>query len=258
VCLGKQANTHLWASRLALRPRTLEQYIGASIKELEKIQKDCPDSFSYHLTQDCPPYRIYIADRESSSPRGILVFAGAATETTMMPSFHVSNFMESPFQSVYTDAIRWMGLQLSRKVFVIHGHNEAHHRELVELLQGFGVEPVVLVDQVGGGAVTVMEKFEQRATPCSFAIALFTPDDLVVKDGEESAQPRLNVSFEVGWFCKHLGRHRVVLLVRADLPPVSIYNSNLSGVLPHVFQKNVTELYKPLREELVLAGLITA
>jgi predicted nucleotide-binding protein len=46
------------------------------------------------------------------------------------------------------------------------------------------------------------EKFEDEAQTCSFAFAIFTPDDEVVKPDKPYKQARPNVIYEVGWFKK--------------------------------------------------------
>jgi hypothetical protein len=65
-----------------------------------------------------------------------------------------------------------------KKVFVIHGHDEAKRRELRALLSDrLGLRPVILSEQPDAGCSTLIEKFEFYAPTCSYAIALFTPDE---------------------------------------------------------------------------------
>jgi hypothetical protein len=255
VCLSGTADFQLWAPRFAQGVTDLEKQVESSLAALEGMRMKAPDRFSYHPTKECPTYRIYIADPETEKPSGIVVFYGAATDSPGMPAVHVSNFLDSPFRAMYTDSLKWMNRQLARKVFVIHGHNEAKRRELEALLREFGVEPVVLIDKVAGGAATIIEKFEDHAKECSLAIALLTLDDMVVKGRTKYLQPRGNAIFEVGWFCSQLGRRRVILLTQGEMD-IETYNSNLSGVMRHVFHTNVEELHRVLRTELTAAGLI--
>lgn len=256
VCLSSTADFQLWAPRFSQRVDDLEAQVESSLAALEGMRIKAPESFSYHPTKECPTYRIYIADPHSEKPSGIVVFYGAATDSPGMPAVQVSNFLESPFRAMYLDALKWMDRQLARKVFVIHGHNEAKRRELEALLREFGVEPVVLVERVAGGAATIIEKFEDHAKECCLAIALFTPDDAVQKGDQTYLQPRPNAIFEVGWFCAQLGRKRVILLTQGEME-IETYNSNLSGVSRHVFFRNVEELHRALETELTAAGLVT-
>ena len=65
------------------------------------------------------------------------------------------------------------------------------------------------------GSEIVIEKFERYAETCSYAIALFTPDDEVTSGGETYLQARPNVIYELGWFCGRLGRLGVMLLLQS-------------------------------------------
>lgn len=255
VCLSATADFQLWAPRFGQGVADLQRQVESSLQALEDMRKKAPQRFWYHPTKECPTYRIYIADPDSESPRGIVVFYGAATDSPAMPAVYVSNFMDSPFGGMYKDSLKWMTKQLARKVFIIHGHGEAKRRELETLLRDFKVEPVVLVESLTGGATTIIEKFEDYAKQCSFAIALFTPDDQVVKEQTSYLQPRANAIFELGWFCSQLGRRRVILLTQGNLP-IETFNSDLAGVMRHTFTDNVEELYRTLQKELAAAGLI--
>jgi len=200
-------------------------------------------------------YRIYIADRESDSPRGIIVFYGSATDSPQMPAVYLPNFLKSPFRQMYLDALKFIRIHVSTRVFVIHGHNEAKRRELVSVLGRLGVEPVVLIDQPNRGAMTIIEKFERYARECNFAIALLTPDDLVTKGKEKYLQPRLNTVFELGWFCAALGREHVILLIQGDIP-LDLIHSDFAGVVKHRFNQKVEELYLTLQTELEALELV--
>lgn len=92
-------------------------------------------------------------------------------------------------------------------VFIIHGRNEAKWRELKDIVKSqFRLSPIVLLEQPERGSETVIEKFERYAETCSYAIALFTPDDEVASGDEKYPQARPNVVYELGWFCGRLGR----------------------------------------------------
>lgn len=142
----------------------------------------------------------------------------------------------------------------NRKVFIVHGHDEAKLRELKELLkEEWDLEPVVLGPLAGRGR-TIIEKFEQEAEGVRFALVLLTPDDLVAGAGDDSKEyrPRPNVVFELGWFCGRLGRDRVCILRKGD----AAIHSDLAGVEWIGFQEDVSEKVMKLREELRGAGLV--
>src|SRR5262249_117593 len=71
-------------------------------------------------------------------------------------------------------------------VFIIHGRDEAKWRELKDLIAiRFRLNPIVLLEQPDAGCRTVIEKFEHYAPMCSYAIAVFTPDDEVTFSGDK-------------------------------------------------------------------------
>lgn len=146
------------------------------------------------------------------------------------------------------------GIKNSKNVFIIHGHNEAKRRELESLLRDkFGLTPIVLSEQPNQG-LTIIEKFEKYALDCSYAFALFTPDDIVTKGEIQYFQARPNVIFELGWFYANLGRSRVCILDQAS--EQSKIFSDLQGVLRMQFNENISEKYMEIEHELKSLGII--
>lgn len=142
----------------------------------------------------------------------------------------------------------------SKKVFIIHGHNEAKWRELKEMLQNmFGLEPVVLAEQPDQG-LTIIEKFEKYASQCAYAFAIFTPDDIVEKDGMSYFQARPNVIFELGWFYSNLGRSRVCILDQES--EKSKIFSDLQGIMRKQFKESTKEKSFEIENELRSTGII--
>jgi predicted nucleotide-binding protein len=118
------------------------------------------------------------------------------------------------------------GRQESRRVFIIHGHNEAVKEETAGLLRQLGFEPVILQDLPVEGSRVIMEKFERHAN-VGFALALMTPDDLGQRKGRnERPQPRArqNVILELGYFIGKLGRERVCALSKGGVELPSDYH----------------------------------
>ena len=95
-------------------------------------------------------------------------------------------------------------------------------------------------------AQTLPEKFERMAGGVRGALAILTPDDLVVtlRTGSDSPRARQNVIVEVGWFWGKFGRGKCLLLVRGDVE----IPSDLSGVEVHRFAVSPTECSEALRE----------
>ena len=142
----------------------------------------------------------------------------------------------------------------SKKVFIIHGHNEAKRRELEKIIDGFGLVPIVLGAKPNQG-MTIIEKFEYYASECGFAFALFTPDDIIqTEDGKQYFQARPNVIFELGWFYSHLGRAKTCVISQAS-EKNSIF-SDLQGVMRIPFNQDVEECYLQIKRELESANMI--
>ena len=116
----------------------------------------------------------------------------------------------------------------SRKVFVVHGHDEGAHQAMARFLEKIELEAIILQEQPDQG-LTIIEKFESYAKQVGFAVVLLTPDDL----GGPALAPALvararqNVIFELGYFVGKLGRGRACLLRKGavEIP------SDLYGVI---------------------------
>jgi len=140
----------------------------------------------------------------------------------------------------------------TKDVFIIHGHDELNTRRLLQLLHGhFGLNPVAMLAKPGMSR-PLTDKFEDEARTCSFAFALFTPDDEVVKPNVSYNQARPNVIYEVGWFIGRLGRERVTLILKA----VTKIHSDLDGVSQIRFGENVEDKFLEIQNELKAAKLI--
>jgi predicted nucleotide-binding protein len=104
----------------------------------------------------------------------------------------------------------------SRKIFVVHGHDDGAREAVARFLYQIGFEPIILHEQANRGG-TVIEKVEAHGD-VGFAIVLLTPDDQGCKNGS-GLQPRArqNVILELGYFLGRLGRSRVCALKRGEL-----------------------------------------
>lgn len=113
----------------------------------------------------------------------------------------------------------------SRRVFVVHGHDDAALQGLARFLEKLGLEAIILKEQPDQGR-TIIEKFEDTADDIGFAVVLLTPDDLgaSVKAETSDARARQNVIFELGFFAGKLGRGRVCLLRKGHVEiPSDLY-----------------------------------
>jgi predicted nucleotide-binding protein len=119
----------------------------------------------------------------------------------------------------------------TRKVFVVHGHDGELRQTVARFLERLEFEPIILAEQADQG-MTIIEKFDQYAD-VSFAVALFTPDDLgeaktrVSGTQDLKHRARQNVLFELGYFIGRLGRSKACALVKGHVDMLSDY----AGVL---------------------------
>lgn len=137
-------------------------------------------------------------------------------------------------------------------VFIIHGHDELNMRRLSDLLRDhFHLKPIVIIAKPGMSR-PLIDKFEEDSKMCSFALALFTPDDHVETLKEEYDQARPNVIFETGWFVGRLGRHRVLILLKEGTE----IHSDLDGVSRIQFIEDINEKALEIQRELQAAKII--
>ena len=97
---------------------------------------------------------------------------------------------------------------VSRKVFVVHGHDEAAREKAARFLERLNLSPIILHEQANAGR-TLIEKFE-TFSDVGFAVVLLTPDDVGAAAGDTAnlkSRARQNVIFELGFFIGRLGRN---------------------------------------------------
>lgn len=116
----------------------------------------------------------------------------------------------------------------SRKVFIVHGHNEEYIQKVARFLEKLECEPIILKEQPNSGK-TIIEKFEDLSN-AAFGVVLYTACDkgsVNIDNSELQPRARQNVIFEHGYLFAKLGRERVCALVEhgVEIP------SDLAGVL---------------------------
>lgn len=138
----------------------------------------------------------------------------------------------------------------SRKVFIVHGHDETLRVKLEATLTKLGFRPVVLRNQPNRFR-TILEKFEDYAD-VGFAVILLTADDIgydKTKQGTEKYRARQNVVLEMGYFLARLGRNRLMAIhdPGVELP------GDISGVV-YTDSSNDAQWQVELVRELKAAG----
>ncbi len=123
---------------------------------------------------------------------------------------------------------------LSRKAFIVHGHDDGAREAVARFLEKIGFQAIILHEQANQGH-TVIEKVETHGE-VGFAIVLLTPDDTGCKVGDMlRPRPRQNVLLELGYFIGRLGRTRVCTLATSDKMELP---SDFLGVVWEPFDKS--------------------
>ena len=126
-----------------------------------------------------------------------------------------------------------------KKVFIVHGHNDALKTDVARTIETMGLKAIILHEQEDFGD-TIIEKFEKNASDIGFAVVLITGDDMAVskKDIEKEKttkgfkalyrpRARQNVVFEMGYFIGKLNRAHVFELLESGVEQPG----DLAGVL---------------------------
>lgn len=140
---------------------------------------------------------------------------------------------------------------VSRKVFIVHGHDNDALQSVARFISRIGLEEIILSERPDGSR-TVIEKFEAESGDVSFAIVLMTPDDSGNALSSESTRlrARQNVLYELGYFAGKLGRGKVLVLKKGDIE----IPSDLAGVLYTEFDE-YGGWKRKLLSELAYAGV---
>ncbi|TLM94338.1 nucleotide-binding protein [Hymenobacter jeollabukensis] len=142
----------------------------------------------------------------------------------------------------------------SRKVFIVHGRDEAMRLAVQGLLHQVGLDDVVLSEALNKGD-TIIEKFDREARACGYAIVLCSPDDVGGLKAAGKATPALaprarqNVILELGYFVALLDRRHVFVLMAGSVE----MPSDFSGVVYEGYDK-AGAWKRRLADELSAAG----
>lgn len=119
----------------------------------------------------------------------------------------------------------------NRRVFIVHGHDEAMKESVARTLTQIGLDPIILHEQPNLGR-TIIEKFSDYSN-VGFAVVLLSGDDIAYSktSGEHGKRPRArqNVIFELGYFIGKLEKKHVMALYKEE-PDFEI-PSDYSGVV---------------------------
>lgn len=147
----------------------------------------------------------------------------------------------------------------SKKVFIVHGHDDSAREQLELVLHKLGLDPFVLANTSGGG-LTLIESLENEFNPganqARFGIVLMTPDDMgyAKTDSSDNVQPRprQNVVLEMGMLISAVGRGNVAILKKGHVE----VPSDAQGILYIPFNDHVKETVPKLTDRLRAAGFV--
>ena len=142
----------------------------------------------------------------------------------------------------------------SRKIFVVHGHDNDARDQLELALMRLGLQPFILQNANSKGN-TIIEALEKNIySDVGFGIVLLTPDDFGYSktDGEEEKKPRArqNAILEMGMVMASLGRDKMAILKKGALE----MPSDAVGILYIEFNDHIREVIPKLAQRLQGAG----
>lgn len=147
--------------------------------------------------------------------------------------------------------------RVSRKVFVVYGHDHGSRTALEAMLGRWDLEPIVL-DHLTSEGDTLIEKLERYSNDVGYAVILATPDDEGHRRGhpdEIKARARQNVVLELGMLLARLGRKRVAIVMPTGGEVLMERPSDIAGLVYLAYHDSIEDVRMPLAKELSAAGL---
>jgi len=140
-----------------------------------------------------------------------------------------------------------------RKVFIVHGRDDALIHEVQNFLYSLSLKGIVLNQELNYGRTIIQKLLDLALDPeVGFAIVLYTPDDLgqisqeLEKTSEMTARARQNVIFEHGLLVGRLGMDKGIALKKSN-QSLEMPN-DLSGVIYEQYDSSGTWKYKIAKE----------
>jgi len=222
---------------------TLERCFGENTSIYYRFSPAAQLHFSPgYFSEDYPRRHHYIDGTKGNIAQSISLLGEA--QRTLRED--LSDHQQTPVSETMDDAPSGQR-QLSRKVFIVHGHDEGAREMVARFLDRLGFHSIILHEQANQGRA-VIEKVEAHGD-VGFAVVLLTTDDEgCVKGGTPEPRVRQNVLLELGYFLGRLGRDKVCALKRGvvEIP------SDFAGVVWESMDNNGWKI--ALGRELEAAG----
>ncbi|MGK7378343.1 TIR domain-containing protein [Planococcus sp. 1R117A] len=184
----------------------LTKIFGEKSIHIEKFKKV---RFSPSFLSSGDNTHLYINSFQRGQTSVLSILNGALKEIELDEEFS-STTPTLPTNTEITEPIK------SKKVFIVHGHDDGLKNEVARFVEKLGLEAVILHEKANAGN-TIIEKIEKNSD-VGFAIILYTPcDEGKSKLSEKlNSRARQNVVFEHGFFIAKLGRSNVVALHKGE------------------------------------------
>lgn len=197
-------------------PDDSKKTMGLTLLLIEKLAND-------------PNYALSFSHDFFNSGRKIIASIHALTGQLIIPFVRdYKNYVQSKGS---TETV--LKQPFSRKIFIVHGHDDGARETVARFLERIGLEAVILHEQANQGR-TIIEKVVANSD-VGFAVVLLTPDDEgCVKGGTPEPRARQNVLLELGYFIGRLGRDKVCALKRGTLE----IPSDFAGVVWETMDNN--------------------
>ncbi|MBA6413667.1 nucleotide-binding protein [Parahaliea sp. F7430] len=222
------------------RPFTVDGMIVKDLKDVHKIK----------ITHT-PNSKRHYAEQHNASMRNSGI-ADMATDRRLLPLSQGKDYThEFLFAETKTPVAPKTTGKPGKNVFIVHGHDEQAKESTARFIEKLGLNAIILHEQPNEGK-TIIEKLEKH-TEASFAVVLFTPDDVGAKSSDSSnlnTRARQNVLVELGYMAAKIGRDRVCVLRKGDVE----MPSDLIGVL-YIDIDSAGAWRLSLAKELKVAGL---
>lgn len=132
----------------------------------------------------------------------------------------VPKLTNDPTQSTNdNNSIQIQSQMNNNKIFIVHGHDEAMKEAVARFITRLlNIEPIILHEKANAGR-TIIQKLLDETKDLTFAIVLYSPDDLGKAHEEEKLNPRArqNVVFEHGLLIGKYGMNRVCCLHKGNI-----------------------------------------
>jgi hypothetical protein len=238
---------YIWDKRLSEVKKVIADYRSGEVYVNEKdISKSDIAKFTIRRTYDTS-WMI----RANKGKRGIdddaLFKTGSDVTNTLLPRRWPRKPLEKKSEVLKEQS---KVVYDPKRIFIVHGHDDASKNELATFLFKFGLEPIILREEAKQGR-TIIEQFEKHASNVGYAFVMLTPDDAGYKsDSQVRPRARQNVILELGYFWGKLGRGRVCCLSKGEVDPPS----DMYGILLLKYKEKVEERFYDISEEVRKAG----